>query len=195
MPSDAFRCLLMPSMPSDSLRFLPMPFDAFGCLLIPSPLPPPPRSHSRGRTNERARLVSSTGVPGSDGGLLGRQMAMRMMPLEMPVRSSGRFEIAPPSHTPCPPHFIPLSHRAPTELPPSSHRAPIELPPSSHRAPTELPPSSHRSRACLPPQGPGAHAIPKGFASTKPVPIAGLPRARPFRSAHLKVRSPTISQR
>lgn len=34
--------------------------------------------HSRGRTNVRARLVATTGVPDSDGGLLGRQQAMKV---------------------------------------------------------------------------------------------------------------------
>jgi hypothetical protein len=34
--------------------------------------------HSRGRTRERAVLAPSTGVPGANGGLLGRQMAARL---------------------------------------------------------------------------------------------------------------------
>ena len=82
--------------------------------------------HSRGRTNVRARLVSSTGVPEGGGGLLGRQLAIK---------------------------------------------------------------NAHKGDP-----GPGQHALPPGVGSTKPIPRGGLPRPKPFRSAHLRALGTVMAQ-
>ena len=60
---------------------------------------------------------------------------------------------------------------------------------------TPLPARGHASlslrtqNAAVEMPGPGAHDPPPGIGRTRPVPRAGLPRARAFRSAHLRALS------
>ena len=61
---------------------------------LPSEDAPHMNRHSRGRTRVRGALVSSTGVPNGNGGLLGRQMASKRN--HRPgVPGPGTHEVAP----------------------------------------------------------------------------------------------------